>query len=314
MSEKEIEKPKILIADDEKSNLLILTDILNDLYTVLVAKNGSKAFEIAQTQLPDIILMDINMPDMNGYQVLQSLKNNEKLKDIPVIFITALNHIEEEEWGLALGAVDYITKPFSPAIVKARINTHLKITKQRKMIENLALLDGLTEIPNRRSYINRINYEWNRTMREKAYFSLAIIDIDSFKQYNDNYGHSKGDEALKQVATLVSNSLKRATDFVARIGGEEFAVILPNENAEDAVKIMNKICLDIYNLGILHEYSQAEEVLTVSIGGVTCIPYFHITQQSVVDVADKMMYFAKKNNKNRVEWADITQEEKKENI
>jgi diguanylate cyclase (GGDEF)-like protein len=300
----EQDKERILIVDDEPSNLKILADILKSKYTIVLAKNGIQALERAAKQAPDLILLDIIMPDMDGYKVLYEIKNNDTLKDIPVIFISALKNDADEEKGLTLGAVDYITKPFNPAIVLARVNTHIKIVRQRKLIESIALLDALTEIPNRRNYNNRLSIEWARALREKTPISLMMLDIDYFKQFNDNYGHSKGDEALKEVAAILTNILKRATDFVARIGGEEFAVLMPNTNAAGARDQAEFIRSSIETHGIPHKYSKVSEMLTVSIGGVTRIPEQEGGSAEFIETADQVLYKAKSQGRNCVMWVD----------
>ncbi len=300
----EQDKERILIVDDERSNLKILADILKKKYTVVLAKNGIQALERAAKQAPDLILLDIIMPDMDGYKVLYEIKNNDTLKDIPVIFISALNNDADEEKGLTLGAVDYITKPFNPAIVLARVNTHIKIVRQRKLIESIALLDALMEIPNRRNYNNRLSIEWAHALRDKTPISLMMLDIDYFKQFNDNYGHSKGDEALKEVAAILTNILKRATDFVARIGGDEFAVLLPNTTADGARDQAEFIRSSIETYGIPHKYSKVSELLTVSIGGVTCIPEQEGGSAEFIETVDQILYKAKSQGRNCVMWVD----------
>ncbi len=296
------EKATILVVDDERANLNILADILKEKYKVILAKNGKQALERALIQLPDLILLDIIMPDLNGYQILYEIKNNDLLKEIPVIFISALSNDKDEERGLVLGAVDYITKPFNKATVSARVNNHIKIVRQRKLIENIALLDGLTEIPNRRNYDKRINMEMARAVRENTPLSLLMLDIDFFKQFNDYYGHSKGDEALKSVAGALINTIVRPTDFAARIGGEEFVILLPNTSPEGARHTAELIRAAIEALGIPHQYSAVASVLTVSIGGASWLPDHDSGLPNLLDTADKMLYRAKNEGRNRVAW------------
>jgi len=296
------EKSSVLIVDDEKSNLNILADILKAKYKVVLAKSGQQAIERAIKRPPDLILLDIVMPDMDGYQVLYELKNNDVLKNIPVIFISALRDQADEEKGLVLGAVDYISKPFSHAIVLARVNIQIKIVRQIKLIESIALLDGLTEIPNRRNYDNRITMEWARAVREGNPISLLYIDIDYFKKFNDNYGHSKGDEALKAVANTISRTIGRPADFAARIGGEEFAVLLPNTQSDGALKIAESIRAAVEALRMVHQYSTVSSVLTISIGGTCCLPNKESDLHKFIDDADKMLYRAKNNGRNKVIW------------
>jgi diguanylate cyclase (GGDEF) domain len=294
------ERATILVVDDERANLNILADILKEKYKVILAKNGRQALERALIQLPDLILLDIIIPDMNGYQILYEIKNNDLLKEIPVIFISALSNDEDEEKGLVLGAVDYITKPFNKATVSARVNNHIKIVRQRKLIESIALLDGLTEIPNRRNYDNRINIEMARAVRENSPISLLMLDIDFFKQFNDHYGHSKGDDALKSVAGALTGTIIKPADFAARIGGEEFAVLLPNTPAEGARYIAELIRAAIEKLSIPHQYSSVSSVLTVSIGGTSWLPGQDRCLPNLLDSADKMLYRAKNEGRNRV--------------
>ena len=298
------EKQRILIVDDERFNLNVLANILRTDYSLILAKNGIQALERALKQPPDLILLDVMMPDMDGYQVMYNLKNNELLKDIPVIFVSALSEVEDEEKGLLLGAVDYITKPFSPAIVRARVGNHMKIVRQRKLLEKFALLDGLTEIPNRRNFMERFSQEWKRAVRNKMPLSLAIVDVDYFKQYNDNYGHSMGDVALKAVASVLSNELKRPADFAARIGGEEFVVLLAESTAKGAHQLAESIRSSVESLQIKHVHSTLNR-LTVSIGGATIIPITGY-QDHLFECADQMLYRAKGEGKNRVVWQDVS--------
>ncbi|MBE0583255.1 MAG: diguanylate cyclase, partial [Desulfofustis sp.] len=217
------ENPRILIVDDEKMNLKVLADLLKDEYVPVLARNGEQAIQHALSETPpDLILLDVIMPQMGGYEVIKYLKNNDKTKNIPVIFVTALSSIEDEEFGLRLGAVDYITKPFSPPIVKIRIRNHLRMVHQYKLLDQLAHLDGLTEICNRRRFEEEFKKEWERSLRNRNPFSLAMIDVDYFKQYNDHYGHAMGDLALQRIAKALSDVLRRPADFIARYGGEEF--------------------------------------------------------------------------------------------
>lgn len=296
------EKATVLIVDDEKSNLVILAEILKGKYKVVLAKSGPQAVERAIKQPPDLILLDIVMPGMNGYQVLYELKNDDRLKDIPVIFISALRDEADEEKGLVLGAVDYISKPFSPAIVLARVNIQIKIVRQIKLIEGIALLDGLTEIPNRRNYNERITMEWKRAVREQKPISLLFMDIDYFKKFNDNYGHSQGDEALKAVANAISRAINRPADFAARIGGEEFAVLLPNTHKDGALHKAELIRAEVEALGMPHQFSTVSSVLTISIGGTSCLPDQESSLQEFIDEADKMLYTAKNVGRNKVIW------------
>lgn len=195
------EKPTVLIVDDMTTNLLILSDLLKDEYQIKIAKNGQKALDIVHSSDEvDIILLDIMMPDIDGYEVCRELKSNPKTKNIPIIFVTAKDNDEDEEYGLNLGAIDYITKPFNKAIVKLRIKNHLELKLKSDLLEELSMYDGLTHIPNRRFFDEVFQSTYKEVKRENKSLAVLMIDIDFFKLYNDNYGHGKGDEALKKVA------------------------------------------------------------------------------------------------------------------
>ncbi|MCL1940320.1 MAG: diguanylate cyclase [Synergistaceae bacterium] len=293
---------KILIVDDSMLSLRILSDILKEEYDVMASKEGREALKMAKEYSPTIILLDIVMPVMDGFEVLAELKQMPETSNIPVIFITSLNDPENEEKGLILGATDYIYKPFSPRVVKARVKNHIDLFLMRKTIEDLALIDALSKIHNRRSFDLRSEVEWARAMREQTCISTAILDIDDFKKYNDHYGHLEGDGVIKSVANRISSSLSRKTDFVARYGGEEFVVLLPATPSENGEKLLQKICENIKDLAIPHAESPTTSVVTVSIGGTSTIPQMGEGIKDFIEIADQMLYKAKKEGKNRVVW------------
>lgn len=295
------EKPRILIVDDEKMNLKVLADLLQEEHVPVLARSGEQAIQHALSKTPpDIILLDVIMPHMGGYEVIKFLKNNDKAKNIPVIFVTALSSIEDEEFGLRLGAVDYITKPFSPPIVKMRIRNHLRIAHQYKLLDQLAHLDGLTEICNRRRFEEEFAKEWGRSLRNRNPFSLAMIDVDYFKQYNDHYGHAMGDLALQKIAKALSEVIHRPADFIARYGGEEFVMLLPETDHPGALQVARHSLRKVVELGILHQYSQAADHVTVSIGLSTIHPAVAASRKSFLATADQNLYRAKEGGRNRV--------------
>lgn len=298
------DKRSILIVEDEPINLNLLTGILRDDYTLILEKSGIRALERAEKQLPDLILLDIMLPDLDGYNVITALKNNEKTKEIPVIFISSLREVTDEEKGLLLGAVDYIAKPYNAAIIRARVRTHMKLVTQRKLLERIAMLDGLTEIPNRRSFTERFTQEWDRAVRSGKPLSLIVADVDAFKQYNDNYGHGMGDVVLKSLAATFSKSLYRPADFAARIGGEEFAILLPETEAPDGQNLAERIRRNVELLNIPHGFSTFSDRITVSLGGATAIPSGSDYHISLFESADQQLYKAKSAGKNNVQWCE----------
>ncbi|MCL2101062.1 MAG: diguanylate cyclase [Fibromonadales bacterium] len=292
-------KNSVLIVDDDKANIVALTHILSLEYTVYAVKNGKDAIEKAKEHLPDVILLDILMPEMDGYEVLSMLKNNERTREIPVIFVTGLNDHESEEKGLSLGAADYINKPFSPTVVKLRIRNQIQMLNEIDMIRQLSITDQLTGISNRRNFDCRLQLEWNHALRNKTTLSILLADIDDFKTYNDTYGHLQGDAALQSVAKNIEQSLSRSIDFAARWGGEEFAVLLPSTDLTGALSVAERIRNNIECVEIPCSNGSSTK-LTVSIGVNTCAPKYINSIDDFVSKADKMLYCAKKAGKNKV--------------
>ena len=295
----EFKKPTILVVDDMTTTLLLLHDLLKDTYEVKIAKSGTKALEILDAPNDiDLILLDVEMPDINGYEVCKILKNNEQTKNIPVIFVTARNSEEDEEYGLNLGAIDYITKPFNKAIVKLRIKNYLDLKIKNDMLEKLSMYDGLTNIRNRRFFDETFEKTFSEIKRDKKSLAVLMIDIDFFKPYNDNYGHGQGDETLRKVAKALEKTIKRASDFVARYGGEEFVILLKDINKDGVEAVANNLLNAIRELKITHEFSKIENYVTVSIG----VSYYNsssdITKLELLLKADETLYNVKNSGRN----------------
>ena len=296
-----MKKNSVLVIDDENSNIITLTQMLSPEYTIYAVKNGQDGIELAEKYLPDVILLDILMPDMDGYEAIALLKKSEKTKDIPVIFITGLSRAGDEERGLALGAADYISKPFSSAIVRLRVRNQIQMLEQLKTIKKLSMTDPLTGIANRRSFDNRMRLEWEHAKRKKSVLSLLMIDIDRFKDYNDTYGHLQGDEALKEVAKSIVVTAKRSVDFTARWGGEEFAVLLPDTDMNGAFVLAEDIRKNVEDMPIACTDGPTTNI-TVSAGVNAATPAQEESGciREFVDGADKALYAAKKAGRNRV--------------
>jgi diguanylate cyclase (GGDEF)-like protein len=296
-------KARILIAGDDKISLRLLVGLLKQDYVLEKAENGKQALEMIESNPPDLILLDVMMPEMDGFQVIQELKRKQRTQNIPVIFITALHSPRNEEVGLKLGAVDYIKKPFIPSIVQARVRNILTMVRHRKLLETLAHIDGLTEIPNRRYFDLALRREWQRAMRYQNFISVAIADVDYFKQFNDNYGHAQGDRVLISLASEIRRNLKRPYDLVSRYGGEEFGIVLPKTSADKAYLLCETIRKAVEALNIDHEFSSVSKNITISIGGATVIPDQNMDMSTIVEKADRQLFEAKNNGRNRVEWA-----------
>jgi len=303
---------KVLIVDDSTFNLGVLRQMLQvdnlhpgelaQNYEIIAANSGAEALEMVEAEKPDLILLDIIMPGMSGFDVLTSLKksNDTRTRSIPVIVISGLDSVEDEEQVFLLGAVDYITKPFHKSLVKARIRTHLRIVEQMRIIEQLSLIDALTDIPNRRQFDNTIATEWKAAIREKTPISLLMMDIDHFKHFNDTYGHQQGDVTLKIVAKTILSSVKRPNDLAARWGGEEFVALLPNTNFNGAMSVAENIRKAVANSEITRIDGSEPLTVTISIGVTSIIPTTADSVFEFVQQADKALYEAKESGRNRV--------------
>lgn len=293
------EQLRILIVDDIPDNVRSLNAILEEDYSVSFATYWKKALEVAERTLPDLILLDILMPDMDGYEICRRLKADPVTRDIPVIFITALDGEAEEEKGLAAGAADYITKPFHPAIVRLRVRNHLMLKLQRDRLAALTMTDGLTEIANRRRLDLHLDAEWRRCVRTQSLLSAIMIDVDQFKAFNDRCGHATGDDCLKKVARALDSVPQRPGDLVARIGGEEFVCLLPGTDSKGAMTIARRFCDVVSALEIPHPASTIAEFVTVSCGVATVEPTMDGDPDAVIRSADTYLYEAKKAGRNR---------------
>ena len=297
---------KILIVDDVPTNIKILGETLREDYEVVFATSGPKALEIAfADDPPDLILLDIMMPEMDGYEVCRQLKADAGARDIPVIFISAKGEVEDETKGLEMGAVDYIIKPFRIPVVRARVQTHLHLKRKTELLEKLAWVDGLTEIPNRRRFDQYLQQEWARARRRRASLSIIMVDIDYFKQFNDVYGHAAGDECLKKVARTLTDSFLRPGDLAARYGGEEFAAVLPETDAAAAETLAERLRRNVEALGIAHVASSVSQVVTISLGAAAVKPSPANEPVRLVAAADAMLYESKNGGRNQVRCVSL---------
>lgn len=290
---------RILIVDDAMENIRILHGALQDEHEVLFALDGEKALLLAQSQRPDLILLDAVMPGMDGYAVLHALRGTLGMHDTPVIFVTALSSPEDETRALDAGAADFICKPVNAAVVRARVRTQLTVKRQADALRTLTLTDSLTGVANRRAFSERIDNEWRRTARAMAPLSLILADIDHFKLYNDHYGHQAGDACLEQVARAMCRAAHRPQDLVARYGGEEFAILLPDTDAAGAACVAQRVLDEVAALGIAHAASPTSAGLTASMGIASLLPERTGTSAALIRAADALLYQAKAEGRNR---------------
>ncbi|MEJ7807956.1 MAG: diguanylate cyclase [Telluria sp.] len=293
------QKGRILIVDDAMENIQILHQALQDEHDVLFAMNGAKALHIAQHQLPDLILLDAVMPDMDGYAVCAALRASAVTRDIPIIFVTALKSPEDETRALDAGAADFISKPVNAAVVRARVRTQLTVKRQSDALRELTLTDGLTGVSNRRAFDEKLQGEWRRCARAQVPMALILVDIDHFKLFNDHYGHQAGDACLRQVGAAMQRAAMRPQDMVARYGGEEFAILLPQEDVAGAEAVARKVLDEIAALAIFHERSTSGAYVTVSMGVAGLTPADKREAGQLVTMADALLYQAKAGGRNR---------------
>ena len=293
------ERPKILIVDDTAAHVQVMREVLNEDYQLYFAMSGEDGLRMATDVLPDLILLDILMPGIDGYSVCRSLKSDPITANIPVIFVSALGETEHEFCGLELGAIDYLHKPIVPAILQVRVKNHIELKKHRDRLSAASQIDGLTGLPNRRCFDQALKTEWLRARRNGYPLAFIMLDIDYFKAYNDGYGHLVGDDALRYVAEALQKCLNRPGDLIARIGGEEFACILPNTESVGAGYMAEALRCCIDKLNLSDAYSLASDHLTISCGVASGVPGIDIADvEALLNLADKALYQAKHQGRN----------------
>ncbi len=293
-------QPRLLVVDDQPINIQAMYKVFAADHQLFVATSGEQALAFCRRDPPDLILLDVAMPGMDGLEVCRRLKSDPQLREIPVIFVTAYDSPLEEAHGLEAGAVDFISKPVNPAVVRARVNTHLTLKRQADLLRNMAFVDGLTGVANRRRLDDTLDHEWRRCRRNRTPLALLMIDIDCFKQYNDSYGHQAGDNCLRAVAHAVRETLARSHDQVARYGGEEFACLLPDTDLEGALETAERVRRAVCDLRVPHKDSPVASVVTVSLGVAVTVPTAAPGPEALLAAADARLYAAKQQGRNRV--------------
>ena len=259
-------RPRLLVVDDEPVNIHAVYQVFAADFQVFMATTGEQALALCVSKQPDLVLLDLMMPGMDGYEVCRRLKDHADTCDIPVIIVTARNDETSETRGLDAGAVDFIAKPINPKIVRARVGTQMTRKVQADMLRQWVYIDGLTGLHNRRFFDERFPDEWGRAVRNGSQLSVLLLDVDLFKRYNDRYGHLMGDECLRRVASALKMTLRRPGDLMARYGGEEFVCLLPGVDLDGALEIANQLGQKVQELQIEHADSDVAQVVTVSLG------------------------------------------------
>jgi diguanylate cyclase (GGDEF)-like protein len=292
-------KPSVLIVEDDGSIQALLAAVLGGEWEVRTATTGEAALRQAAERAPDIILLDIGLPDLDGLEVCRRLKANPRLEQVPVVFLTGRTSGEDEIDGLQAGGIDYITKPINPAVLKARIRNHLELKQNRDELVRLARTDGLTGLYNRRTFDDLLQREWRRLARTGEPLAVIMMDVDHFKLYNDTYGHGGGDVCLQRVARAAVGALQRPADVVARYGGEEFVALLPETKLEGAIAVAEAIRAAVAALEIPHTASKTAAHVTVSLGAACTVPQPDKDPASLLELADQQLYAAKSEGRNR---------------
>jgi diguanylate cyclase (GGDEF)-like protein len=293
-----------LAVDDSYTSLEDLSVHLGDRHEVVEVKSGHDCVQFCRLRTPDLVLLDVEMPGMNGFDTIRMVKAIPEMQMVPVIFLTSSTDQETESRGFEEGAADFIAKPCNPVVLRARVETHLKVREQYQTIRKLSMLDPLTAIPNRRYFYERLEAEWFRMAREKQPLSFLMMDIDHFKTYNDTYGHSQGDEALKAVATVLRSTLKRAADFVVRMGGEEFGALLPSTDLEGARAVAETLRRNVEDLRVPLIEGNTHEAppISISLGIASVVPDPLVPYDRIIQAADHKLYDAKNKGRNRCEF------------
>ena len=259
----------LLLVDDEPKLVQLMGKLLGDLGSIRFATSGEAALKQVQVERPDIILMDAEMPGMNGFETCTRLKAMPEFADVPVIFVTSHADLERELAGFRAGAADFVQKPFSEPILRARVTTHLRLKQLTDDLRRLASVDALTSLPNRRSFDAALATEWSRSVREGQPLCAVMVDVDRFKDYNDHYGHPAGDVCLQDVARALREALLRTTDVVCRYGGEEFAVLLPNTTREGGCLVAERLLQAVLDMRLPHVHGVIDGIVSIS-AGVAC--------------------------------------------
>lgn len=298
-------KPKLLVVDDQPDNIQLLVQAFAGDYQVLMATSGEQALAVCQSDPPDLVLLDVLMPGMDGFAVCRQLKAQDATAHIPVILVTTRPDAGQETHGLGLGAVDFITKPINPGVVRARVHTHLTLKFQSDLLKKLVLLDGLSGVFNRRYFDQQLATEWARSARSGLSLSLVLLDVDHFGAYNERHGHQAGDDCLRLIAVTLKAVLRRPADVVARFAGEAFACLLPDTSHDDARALAQEMERRVRQLGLPHGGAHRGGVVTVSVGLATRVSPHSGQANDLLDLASAQLQQAKDAGRGQVCYASL---------
>jgi diguanylate cyclase (GGDEF)-like protein len=296
---------RVLIIDDSDDihaliRARLAADASQRAIEITSAPDGASGLECARNHPPDLILLDVDMPDLNGFEVCRQLKFDPRTRDVPIIFLTGAASTEQKILGLELGAVDYVTKPFDPAELRARVRSSLRTKYLMDLLARKAQIDGLTGLWNRQYFDRRLSDELSLAIRHARPLACLLADIDHFKSCNDRFGHSFGDEVIRRVAMCLAEAA-RAEDVVCRYGGEEFAIIAPSTDSVGAADLAERLRVAVAQLSFAVAGRTFAVTASVGVAATDCT-----SDLSIVELADRAMYRAKSEGRNRVATASAT--------
>ena len=293
-------RPSILTVEDDDVIRALIGGILSTEFNMYSAKDAAAGMAIALEHKPDLILLDVGLPDMDGFEACRRIKAHPALADIPIIFLTGRSSPTDEVEGLEAGGIDYIAKPINPIVLRARIRNHLELKKSRDALERMVRIDSLTGLANRHSIDDTLLREWRRQARTKQPLAVIMIGVDDFKQYNDTCGQGAGDVCLKSIALAIKDALQRPADLIARYDGETFVVLLPDNALEGAATVAEVIRTAVAALEIQRAGSKIAPYVTVSLGVACTTPETDKEPAEFLEAAAAQLTAARSEGGNRV--------------
>lgn len=282
-------------------------------HQAVVAESGEQALQLVESTPVDLVIMDVEMPGLDGFETTRLVREFFGDHWVPIIFVTGMSDESSYQKGIEAGGDDYMIKPVSPVILKAKLRAFQRIVEMQQQLQelnqelqDLSQKDGLTELFNRRAYEEKADVQWQISTRAREAVAVLMVDVDHFKDFNDQYGHQAGDDCLRKVARTLLKCLHRPADILARYGGEEFIILLPDTDLDGALTVAETMRSAVQSLGILHEFSSSSDVVTVSIGGAVTEHTSGITHQQLAAEADEALYRAKGRGRNCVELIQLS--------
>ncbi len=293
-------KPRVLIVDDVPADLQALGEILGDDYTVVSAGSGLEALRIAETDEVDLVLLDAQMPGMDGFETCARLKANTDTKDLPVILVGTPEDEIMEAKGLFQGAADFLPRPVRASAARARVKTHLENRRFREVLQRLSWLDAVTGIPNRERFEEALDNEWRRNARNRTPIALLLMEVDHFNQFCEIHGKSAGDETLRRLIDALTGGIQRAGDVVGRYNDRAFACLLPETDTLGAVSVGERVRAELNSMAIPHEGSESAPFVTLSLGVASLVPSRTDVLKDLTDSAEAALLRAQQRGGNQV--------------